>query len=244
MEHATSTVVNALQYLAGVCDGAQTRDGHGFNGADARFGHDLADKSKRWTLSPAQLYAALEMMRKYQDQLHHVGMELPDKAALEAEQKAKEQKAKEQERIDKPHGRVELIDNKTLIVYFEREFIRLHLQTVKDIPGRRWDGERNGWQLPISQLDAVAAAFPAFVYSPELAEMIRIAKRDQAPKADPNALKIERLLALGDLSQPLPDGTLLFNHQREGVPFMVERSSHGQLRGAINSDDPGLGKTL
>ncbi len=47
-------VVAALQYLAGVCDGARRLDGHGFNKLDAGFGHSLAEQSLAKPLSLEQ----------------------------------------------------------------------------------------------------------------------------------------------------------------------------------------------
>jgi len=50
--NANEQITSALQYLAGVCNFAQTKDNVGFNGADTIFGHDLANKSLAYPLSP------------------------------------------------------------------------------------------------------------------------------------------------------------------------------------------------
>lgn len=55
-----------LQQLAGVCDGAQARDGMGFNGADTVFGKSLAGAQ---ILTPKQARAGQRLIRKYQKQL-------------------------------------------------------------------------------------------------------------------------------------------------------------------------------
>jgi SWI/SNF-related matrix-associated actin-dependent regulator of chromatin subfamily A-like protein 1 len=55
-----------MQYLAGVCDGAQQLDGHGFSRLDANFGHALAACK---ILSPKQAIAARKLAVKYRRQL-------------------------------------------------------------------------------------------------------------------------------------------------------------------------------
>jgi len=56
----------ALRLLAGMCDGARTVDGSGFNKMDSNFGKSLATQS---TMSPLQAAAAHRMVRKYKKQL-------------------------------------------------------------------------------------------------------------------------------------------------------------------------------
>ena len=73
----SETIHNALLHLAGMCDGAESDDGVGFNGLDAPFGHQLAQAAKRWGLSPRQEFEACKMMRKYWRQLKKAGIVLP-----------------------------------------------------------------------------------------------------------------------------------------------------------------------
>ena len=72
-----NTVIKALQYLAGVCDGAVKLDGAGFNAYDAAFGHELAERSMEFALTALQLSAALGMLQKYTAQLAEAGITLP-----------------------------------------------------------------------------------------------------------------------------------------------------------------------
>lgn len=55
-------ILIAVRTLAGVCDGAFAKDGAGFNGIDARFGHSLACRDE---LTPRAASVALKMLRKY-----------------------------------------------------------------------------------------------------------------------------------------------------------------------------------
>jgi SWI/SNF-related matrix-associated actin-dependent regulator 1 of chromatin subfamily A len=59
-------VHSALRFLAAMCDGAQSRDGFGFNKYDARVGRDLATKP---VLSPRQALFAGRLVVKYKKQL-------------------------------------------------------------------------------------------------------------------------------------------------------------------------------
>jgi len=54
----------AVRELAGWCDGAVTRDGVGFNGTDAKIGHNLASRP---TLSPKAAALAKFVVFKYKD---------------------------------------------------------------------------------------------------------------------------------------------------------------------------------
>lgn len=55
-----------LKYLATLCDGAQRRDGIGFNSYDADFGHSLAAKPD---LSPREVASGRRLLLRYQKQI-------------------------------------------------------------------------------------------------------------------------------------------------------------------------------
>lgn len=59
----------ALRTLAEACDGANSKDGSGFNKMDAAFGHSLAMRER---LTPKQALAARRMLRKYKRQIGDV----------------------------------------------------------------------------------------------------------------------------------------------------------------------------
>jgi SWI/SNF-related matrix-associated actin-dependent regulator 1 of chromatin subfamily A len=56
----------ALQMLAGMCDGAQTKDDSGFSRIDLKIGHSLAQAAR---LSPRQAALGQRLVRKYRRQL-------------------------------------------------------------------------------------------------------------------------------------------------------------------------------
>lgn len=63
---AIGKALSALQFLAGRCDWAASKDGAGFSGVDAPLGHALAGKT---TLSPREMIAAGRLLVKYKKQL-------------------------------------------------------------------------------------------------------------------------------------------------------------------------------
>lgn len=65
-------IIQAVQFLAGQCDGAVKRDDVGFNGRDARYGHFLAGLDG-W--SPKQLHDAWRIIRRYHRQLAYINID-------------------------------------------------------------------------------------------------------------------------------------------------------------------------
>ena len=61
-----AAIHECLRILAGVCDGASSRDGEGFNGVDTSFGHSLAVQP---SLSAKQAHFGQKIIRKYHRQL-------------------------------------------------------------------------------------------------------------------------------------------------------------------------------
>ena len=65
-EETKARVLEALQLLAGVCDGAHELDGQGFSKIDVAIGHSLASQT---SLSDRQTWLGLRLCRKYRRQL-------------------------------------------------------------------------------------------------------------------------------------------------------------------------------
>ena len=92
-------IKKAIDFLAGRCDYAQSRDGVGFNGTDTKFGHVLADTElSRW--SPKMIFIAYKMLKKYKNQLLEGGIEFdkipepPDPETLPEDKKYPNRKPK------------------------------------------------------------------------------------------------------------------------------------------------------
>lgn len=72
---SVGTIEYAMRSLAGVCDGALTRDGIGFNGTDTKFGKRMADiPSGEW--SEEMLITSAMVLRKYTNQLSSYGIDI------------------------------------------------------------------------------------------------------------------------------------------------------------------------
>lgn len=65
-------IVKATRLLAGVCDGAQRRDGCGYNALDTQFMHSLAVQATPHT--PKQVRIMWNVLRKYRKQLQECGI--------------------------------------------------------------------------------------------------------------------------------------------------------------------------
>lgn len=79
------TIERSLVFLSERCDGANARDGEGFNGTDAHFGHELAAVVRAGRrLSYGQRTAAHKMLQKYAKQLSQGGIDIKMEKAPDA----------------------------------------------------------------------------------------------------------------------------------------------------------------
>jgi hypothetical protein len=162
----------ALQYLAGVCDGARALDGQGFNKVDAHFGHDLAVQSLRRKLSASQLRAAHKLLVKYQGQLQEAGLTLPT-----AEQFQQWLQQATEQQTSGP-GMITL-DGPYLWVRFKRfnpEQVRQIKALSARFGGRGFDGATRSWVLSAKAAQAVLSAFPTLAGAAEVAAMLQAAR--------------------------------------------------------------------
>jgi len=223
--NANEQITSALQYLAGVCNFAQTKDNVGFNGADTVFGHDLADKSLAYPLSPKQLEAAFKMLGKYRAQLHNAGFELPESFQAEL-LPAVEKPAK----VERPAVTVSSVK---LTLEKGRVSIRFPydpnlVAKVKSLSERKWNPDDKIWTAPTRLLDEILEMFPGAQVDPALlqqqeAQQARAALSNQA-----------------DANFDVPGLNLpLLPFQRAGVQFL--ELANGR---ALVADEMGLGKTV
>lgn len=236
-------ILEALQALASVCDGATSQDERGFNGGDTGFGKSLAAQA---TLTPKQISAGYNMLRKYIGQLEGFGITLPE--AQEVQEYVKQRMdgvALVQSSI--PQGSIELHSSGGLAVMWPKNTpnFQKKLDAARKVKenfrNTRFDPSLPGWLMPFEALDLVLNLFPELDLDPRLAELKKSADLDA--EADKRILSEEKralLQALGDLSQPLPDGRHLYQHQIDIIHRMIETPYHG----FINAHDVGLGKTL
>lgn len=95
-----------------------------------------------------------------------------------------------------------------------------------------WQPDRRVWSCPVEAARDLGATFPALKWAPAFKELAGDAKFAEAP------VTTSFVDSLGDLSQPLPDGRILYEHQQTGIKWLCDRQF------AILADDMGLGKTV
>ena len=247
-----AVVVQAMQYLAGVCDGAITRDGHGFNGRDTRFGHSVAQQSLERDLSPKQVWASWRLLQKYADtQLYDVGIELPHKQEVESALAARE--AADAARLQNiPKGWITYdpeLDKIAVKFNFRQRgetdgvpFNKGWIEAIKQINkrGRRFDRETSCWYIDSVYAAELIRLLPILEVSDEVRVLVQAAEAAEVAEAEFDYIFFEKCMSeLPDLTQPLfGSDIVLYEHQREGVEFLLRR------RFAILGDGMGLGKTF
>ena len=101
-------------------------------------------------------------------------------------------------------------------------------------PRGRWAAPQACWEFPLAAAGALRSALAGrFPIEPELVRWL-----DWFDKPLPPLPPHRELIAAAALQEPLPDGRLLYAHQRAGARWLLAR------RGALLADDMGLGKTL
>jgi hypothetical protein len=181
-EDVEGQLVAALQYLAGVCDGARALDGQGFNKVDAHFGRDLAVQSLRRSLSASQLRAAYKLLVKYQGQLRDAGLALP--TAQQFQQWVKEE-------IEKQAGGpgTLTLEGEYLLVRFptfDPEKVRQIKALYHRFGGRGYEGATRAWVLKVAAAQAVLSAFPTLEGREEVQAALQeaLALVEEAPVLD------------------------------------------------------------
>jgi hypothetical protein len=201
-------IIAALQYLAGVCDGARALDGHGFNKQDAGFGHSLAAQSLKKPLSQKQLEQGFKLLGKYQGQLREAGLTLPTRKEVERwfAQMAPAEEATVGE------GTIS-IEGEHLLVRFPR-FDPHKVQRIKAIRARfggpGFDAASRVWVLPLQAAETLLRMFP--VLEGRAAVEQYLAPRAQQPVDEQSTLE-ERLSEITVVYQQLyerqPDERLM-----------------------------------
>ena len=152
-------LVKGLQILSGVCDGAATEDGVGFNGTDTIFGKSLAEQADFKMLTPGQQRPAIKLIQKYRNQLSRHGFEdLPTMAEYGdpyvGEQATAEAKAQTPE--------VKITGEDHMVMVRINFNIPDNRDKVKSLPFglRRWDAGNRVWVVNPQAVVEVLAMFP------------------------------------------------------------------------------------
>lgn len=249
---------SAILALAEKCDGAIERDGKGFSGCDAKFGHYLANQIKITGLNPHQAKVALIMLNKYSRQLTKIGITLPTWSEIEYQYQYFTN-ANRSDRSEKlPEKRLELVEGE--IALFS-PYDAWELPQIKAISNKRKpvyvDGSFSHWAFFISEINAVIKyardrkfAIAEDILALEIShnwekqEEERLAKEQAEQDAFFRASELLKILKNAGIDRPLPDGRTLFYHQQKAVEWLIAHRKGGIYNGGILADHMGLGKTL
>lgn len=228
----------AVGLLLGVCDGASSQDGAGFNGWDAAFIRDVWPK-RPWT--PGQSFAIHKLLRKYSKQLAGLGCDFaailppPDPKTGDGQPLAGPTQAQQPQGVNitlRTDGAMEIT------FPYKPETVEL----VRQIPDRTWDGGRKVWVIKpgprnvdgvirFAQQTGVSLP-PGLLAAHELAkvELDRAAKEAALAAADSVAVDADfHVTGLGGVLMPF---------QRAGVKYATN------ARRCLIADEMGLGKTV
>lgn len=192
-ERHYNLLVDALQALAGMCDGASARDGYGFNKLDTNLGKQLAYASAARTLSQSEQARAIRVVYKYKGQL---SFDLPAPADYvlfgDAPGPGPAIGGNGTEGGD---GRMMVkVAGQVLCIYMPTAALRAqYLQKVKDIPGRKWEPEQPGkpWSIPMSSAWYLKEWLPEnAALGDDVANIFASAKR---PATIPTAPKVHQV---------------------------------------------------
>ena len=238
----------AVRAIATACDGAEKKDGQGFNSYDRDFGHDLA-VSNPATWSPRKTRSAWKMMRKYRVQLAGHGIDfntIPEPPevfnsgpgtgpAAVAEIEAIHRSA------FPPVRRVVIrSDDKFGIVFREADPAKwAQIKTdVKAIAGAQFEGATSSWTVPRTPyiLEKLLPFLKAhgFASTPEVHAEVQLLQAKveetkhnvEASRATDAEITIE---GLGGILRPF---------QRAGVAYGMKNER------VLIGDEMGLGKTV
>jgi SWI/SNF-related matrix-associated actin-dependent regulator 1 of chromatin subfamily A len=207
-------IQEAVRHLAGVCDGAQSYDGCGFNKMDSSFGKSLAQQ-ERWSSKQAE--AGLKLIRKYRNQLLQAGFEAElfetELVAVEIPKRTTPQQLK----------KASLAGERIKIQF---PFAHETLAIVKSIPGRKFHGD----------------GFPKFWSAPLSVEAVRTLQENGFELEEAlNSFLSRAEVSVDDVAEITPNGLKkeLFAFQKKGVAFIEAKNGR-----ALVGDEMGLGKTI
>lgn len=149
----------ALRYLAQRCDGAEAKDGAGFNKPDSWLGKKLAERDY---LTEDETVQAFQMLPKYTAQLEAGGITLPEREPIIAAAK----------QADQERGIIVYNDiTNLLIVKFP--YNQQHVAKVKTIDKARFNGDgEKFWTVPLSSGKKLLEVFPGFTITDEAKDAI------------------------------------------------------------------------
>jgi len=234
-----TTYRQALNTLLKVCDGARTKDDHGFNGVDSPIAKSLSE-FPAW--SEKQQNLAANMLRKYMSQLMDHGIiyaALEKEPTKEDKQKAFEE-ARKQLALNPERPILDYKDNVfTLKMPFE------HKDLAKEIDKHYWDNERKVWCYHTNSKGVVEGLYDLIkshkeldiIVKPSAADYIDMYFKDKA-QFDGAVKQVVSIKENGVPDIPVPLKTKPYDHQKRAYLIGMALNSSAFLM------EMGTGKTL
>ena len=203
-------------------------------------------------LTLAQMVIGAKLIRKYRRQLEAVRLRVPTQPEVEAYLTAqltlaapKQAESRQGAVLNKKESKIYLKDGRLAIEFpYDRAKYDAIAPLKEKVPGWRFNFfERKEWSYPLEAIDIVLDAlkpFHVFVYYVDIPALLEWAKAKK--ELEQAFAEFERQFALDTVrpflaGEPVANGQVLFEHQREAVRLMIERKR------VILAHDLGLGKT-
>lgn len=231
-EPTRGLIVQAAKALASVCDGANDRDGVGYNGVDSRIMRDLAVQGRH---TDRQLRTMWHILRKYKVQLEACGISYD--AVVPPPMPPRDAAGRFQVAPDRV--RMTLVETGAgpMIAVIFGYNVNL-VEIIRQVEGRRFDKENRRWLIP-ANADALGNALAGFeAVEPALAIEVapQVAQHAEADRQARRTSFEASRKATSNLQVPTKLPLLPF--QSAGVEYI---DAHGGR--ALVADEMGLGKT-
>jgi hypothetical protein len=156
-------LASAFRKIAGLCDGADKRDGVGFSKADARYGTLLAIlPNAKWTEVVA--YEAWNMLSKYQNQLSTLGILYDDIPTPKRPKSFSSGSIHDvvSKSLETPRNHV---TTNGIIFAIRCEYDEQLIEEVRKIPNVEWNQQASMWIAPLESRTEVAKLVSAYGFS-------------------------------------------------------------------------------
>lgn len=237
----------SLLSLAHRCDGAVSRDDAGFNGADTRYGHWLADTVEAGRpLTRKHAESAHKMLHKYHRQLAEAGIALPPWEEIASCYPETAAPVAPAPAVETPLERRIELRGDDLVVYSPYDPANVakikKIQPYGQFNKYKREGDK-GWYFPLAAAAVLVEQFGDYAIDPAILHLVEDARAEQLRQAVEAAESIIALVEAAQLDAPLPSGRALFAHQKEAVQWLLAHRQGAVLRGGVLADHMGLGKT-
>lgn len=192
-EYDVGPLANAFRAIAGLCDGATTRDGVGFSKPDSRYGTLVAMlPDSGW--SDVLAYQAWTMLAKYQTQLELHGINYD---SIPAPRRPNNFAAEDVGQMFSNHfsGAKNHVSTNGAVLIIKCEYDEQLVGEIRKIKGIEWNTVAGVWVAPLSSKEDVARFVSDYTFSlsPELHDM-KIATSQQVSERTITLSKSGRLV--------------------------------------------------